>query len=323
VPKGILKPLLRKGVPPEHRREVWWSVLGCDARRERAPGSYSQYLGKALSWKTTEEIERDLPRTFPNHRRFRTAAGRAELRNVLRAFASHSPAVQYCQGLNFIAGLLLVVFLDEERAFWALVCAVDTLGVEGYYTEGMTLLRADISVLALVLSKKCPKVARTFQENGVELLSICSEWYITWFAKCLPVATILRVWDTLFFEGFKVLFRVALGVFKCVEPEVLQFPTFDAIMERAKRWPRCMVQHNELLKASFFGIPVLRRKDLLQARDQALCKVEVEDREHRRRSRDARERQQAEARQTAAAAREQMQRADLLTKATKDVATSL
>lgn len=286
VPKASLKALLRKGLPREHRAEVWWSVLGCDERRALSPWSYAQYVAKArdeLDVKAAETIERDLRRTFPNHRRFRTAAGQGELRNVLRAFAQHAPRVQYCQGLNFIAGMLLIVFEDEERAFWAMACAVEALDVEGYYTEGMTLLRADLQVLAGVLQAKCPKVAHALSARGVDLLSVCSEWYLTWFAKSLPASTILRVWDTLFYEGFKVLFRVAVGVFKVVEPEILRCGSFDDVMERAKDWPRRMVAHNELLKASFAGIPGLRRQDLVRAREGALCAIEREDAAGRRR----------------------------------------
>lgn len=292
LPKSALKALLRKGVPTEHRREVWWSVLGCEARRKRSLRSYAQYLEAAnevLIVKTAEEIDRDLQRTYPNHQKFRELAGQAELRNVLRAFAHHSPRVQYCQGLNYIAALMLIVFVEEETAFWGLVCAVEALGAESYYTEGMTLLRADMYALAGVLEQQCPKVAKAFAANKIELISICSEWFITWFAKSLPVPTILRVWDTLFFEGFKILFRVALGVFKLVESEIVSCTSFEDIMERAKDWPRCMVNHNELLKASFKGVPGLRRKDLLRTRDTALCRVEREDVEKQRRVKEARE----------------------------------
>jgi len=293
MPKKALKAMLRKGVPAEHRKEVWWSVLGCEARRKQAPRSYAQHLDQArqgVAVKTAEEIERDLQRTFPNHRKFRAASGQAELRNVLSAFAHHSPRVQYCQGLNFIAALLLTVLKEEELAFWALVSAIETLGVERYYTEGMTLLRADMRAMGALLERKCPKVARTFSSMGVDLMSVCSEWFITWFAKSLPVSTTLRVWDTLFFEGFKVLFRVAIGVFKLVEPEILRCTSFEDVMEQAKAWPRHMVKHNELLKASFNGVPGFRRTDLLQVRDDALCRVEREDEEQRRRQIETRER---------------------------------
>ncbi|CAJ1366400.1 unnamed protein product [Effrenium voratum] len=40
-----------------------------------------------------------------------------------------------------------------------------------------------------------------------------------------------------------------MGIFKLVEQEVLRCQSFDNVMERAKRWPRGLVQHNELLKA--------------------------------------------------------------------------
>jgi hypothetical protein len=285
LPKTRLKALLRKGVPAEHRAEVWWSVLGCESRRENASCSFAGLLAQDLPLKTRDEIERDLSRTFPSNRMFKAKAahGRGQLRRVLRAFAIFNQRVQYCQGLNFIAALLLIVFCDEERAFWALVGAIDYLGVEEYYTEGMTLLRADMVVLSSVLERKCPKVARAFRVSGVELMSFCSEWYITWFSRCLPVSTILRVWDTLFFEGFKVLFRVALGVFKRTEQEILRCGSFENIMESSKSWPRCMIEHNELIKASFRGVSALRRKDLLQARLLAYEKIAIEDEEHRRR----------------------------------------
>lgn len=303
LPRKLLKAMLRKGIPSERRREVWWNVLGCEARQQTSSGTYAKFVCAELPGRTATEIENDLARTFPNHAKFRTAAGRGELRNVLRAYASYSPEVQYCQGLNFIAALLIIVFLDEEQAFWALVCAIDSLGVQSYYMDGMTLLRVDMQVLSNVLAQKCPKVSNSFQKNNVELMPICAEWYLTWFSRCLPIPTVLRVWDTLFLEGFKVLFRIALGLFKRVENQVLQCDGFDAIMENSKYWPRCMVEHNELLKAGFRGVPALRRRDLIQARDTALNLISEEDEAQRRRLSARREglKQEAAAREDALA----------------------
>jgi len=281
--KAALKTLLRKGVPGEHRGEVWWSILGCEARRTKAPRSYQEYVAENLDSKVSESIVRDLTRTYPNHRKFRSPAGRDELHRVLHAFARHAPRICYCQGLNFIAALFLIVLNDEERAFWALACAMESLGVEGYYVDHMALLRADMRVLDEVLALRCPKTSRCLQTQKVDLTSICSEWYLTWFAKCMPVSTTLRVWDALFFEGFKVLFRVSVGIFKRVEAEILGCPGFDQIMEKAKLWPRRQVEHNELLKVSFQSVQPLRRRDLVQARDNALFLVECEDRDRQSR----------------------------------------
>lgn len=44
------------------------------------------------------------------------------------------------------------------------------------------------------------------------------------------------------------------------------------------------MEHNELLKASFQGLPFLRRRALVSARDAALCRIEREDAERVRRA---------------------------------------
>lgn len=57
----------------------------------------------------------------------------------------------------------------QEQAFWTLVCAFDALGVEGYYTDRMVLLRADIQVLTQFMKLKCPKVAKDGSGFGVKV----------------------------------------------------------------------------------------------------------------------------------------------------------
>lgn len=57
-----------------------------------------------------QEIEADLDRVFINGiARVNTSAGTASMRRVLRAYSLRNPSVGYCQGMNFIAGLLLQV----------------------------------------------------------------------------------------------------------------------------------------------------------------------------------------------------------------------
>ena len=42
------------------------------------------------------------------------------LTQVLKTYAFYNPEIEYCQGMNFIVGFLLMVFNDEETAFKAL-----------------------------------------------------------------------------------------------------------------------------------------------------------------------------------------------------------
>lgn len=279
--KHQLKLLYRNGVPHKKRAEVWWQVLGCEARRQQLPDAYEKYSAEALDPKVVGEIQRDLARTLPTHRMFKTEAGREKLRSVLHAFACHYPRVRYCQGVNFIAALLLIVFDKAERAFWALACALEMLDIEGYYVEGMMLLRADMCALDSLLPRK---IALHFQQQNTDLMHICSGWFITWFATTLPVLTVMRVWDALFFEGYKVLFRVALGIFKLSEPKILRCHNFEEVMKEAKRCPQDQVDYDELLRISFVTtLQPLRRRNILRFRDEAYTRIETEERDRFRR----------------------------------------
>lgn len=56
------------------------------------------------------EIENDIDRVFINGKSLvNTAQGITTLRRLLRAYSIHNRAIGYCQGMNFVAGLLLEV----------------------------------------------------------------------------------------------------------------------------------------------------------------------------------------------------------------------
>ena len=53
-------------------------------------------------------------------------AGRSALRRLLLAYAAHNENTGYCQALNFLGGMLLLVTgMREEDAFWLLLALVE------------------------------------------------------------------------------------------------------------------------------------------------------------------------------------------------------
>ena len=68
-------------------------------------------------------IGKDLSRTVPGNSEFMLSpsSGKNRLFNVLKAYTAYDPQVGYCQGMNFIASMLLRVIPDQEDAFWAFV----------------------------------------------------------------------------------------------------------------------------------------------------------------------------------------------------------
>ena len=63
---------------------------------------------------------------------------------------------------------------------------------------------------------------------------ICSKWFICVYCEVLPVETVLRIWDAVFYEGSKILFRVALGLLKLNKDRLLTKTDFAALIEEFK-----------------------------------------------------------------------------------------
>jgi hypothetical protein len=127
-----LKPLVRKGIPAEHRAVAWHILSGADARQRAAPvGYYKELCQQVAPYDLQQTIDDDLhPSLFPlrtTQPLFQSPYGLDALRRLLRAWALHNPAASYWRGLNCIAGFLLVVMgtAREEEAFWTLVCLLE------------------------------------------------------------------------------------------------------------------------------------------------------------------------------------------------------
>ena len=48
------------------------------------------------------------------------------LKNILLAYSVRNPQVGYCQSMNFLCAMLLL-YLEEEQAFWVLAALVEVL----------------------------------------------------------------------------------------------------------------------------------------------------------------------------------------------------
>jgi Rab-GTPase-TBC domain len=120
-----------------------------------------------------DQVVKDVPRTFPLESAM-DAEKCAALHRVLVAYASHNPQVGYCQGMNFIAGLLLL-HMPEEDAFWGLVRMVQEI-MPGYFDIDMRGALLDQQATHLLLQEHFPTVLQHCRRHNVDMALITSQW---------------------------------------------------------------------------------------------------------------------------------------------------
>jgi len=281
---------IRKGIPPEYRGGAWFFYAGGPAKLAAHPGLYKSLVIQSSSLHTTDSeiIERDLHRTFPDCALFRPPECRDSklietpiiqaLRRVLRAFAYYCPRVGYCQSINFITGIFLL-FMDEERAFWMLFITTQEYlpGVHDVNLEGANV---DQAVLCMLIKETQPAIwsklgggledpdAQTIEDIAITpppVTLVTASWFMSMFCGILPWETLLRVWDCFFFEGSKILFKIALTIFKYGEQEILAVTEPTMIFQVVQSLPKRLINAGELLEACFrrrspLGDPITQRQ---------------------------------------------------------------
>jgi len=126
-------------------------------------------------------------------------AMRQALRRLLVTYADYNPSVGYCQSLNFIAAVFLLV-ADEEGAFWLLVALCRRV-VPDYHTHQMTGLRIDTQLFSSMVAQCLPSLDSHFAELQVPTEILASQWWLCMYANILPTSTLLRVWDAVLSGG--------------------------------------------------------------------------------------------------------------------------
>ncbi|KAM4621972.1 TBC1 domain family member 2A isoform 2-T2 [Polymixia lowei] len=227
-PSPELKSLLRAGVPREYRQQVWRWVVRARTRsiRERHPQRYEQLCEKSRTspHPASRQIQLDLHRTLTTNQHFSSPSSPAlqQLQRVLLAFSWQNPAIGYCQGLNRLAAIALLVLQSEDDAFWCLVAVVEAIMPQDYYTKNLSASQADQRVLKGFMAEKLPRLTAHFEEHNIDVSLITFNWFLVVFVESLPSDILLRVWDAFLYEGTKVIFRYALALFKYKEDDILK-----------------------------------------------------------------------------------------------------
>eukprot|EP01101_Sappina_pedata_P008166 TRINITY_DN4481_c0_g1_i1.p1 TRINITY_DN4481_c0_g1~~TRINITY_DN4481_c0_g1_i1.p1 ORF type:complete len:753 (+),score=220.73 TRINITY_DN4481_c0_g1_i1:223-2481(+) len=160
------------------------------------------------------DIEKDLERTFPDHSYFSGKQGRDALRRVLIAYSRRNPSIGYCQSMNFLAGfLLLVMNSDEEKAFHVLCYVIEDILWE-YFGKSMFGVNVDQRIFESDLKRTDPELCSALDRCHLTSSMITVKWHVSLYLNCLPMETVVRLWDVILLEGPQIIVTTSLSIFR-------------------------------------------------------------------------------------------------------------
>ncbi|XP_021503389.1 TBC1 domain family member 1 isoform X1 [Meriones unguiculatus] len=229
-----------QGVPRHHRGEVWKFLAEQFHLKHPFPSKqqpkdvpYKELLKKLTSQQHAILI--DLGRTFPTHPYFsaQLGAGQLSLYNILKAYSLLDQEVGYCQGLSFVAGILLL-HMSEEEAFKMLKFLMFDMGLRKQYRPDMIILQIQMYQLSRLLHDYHRDLYNHLEEHEIGPSLYAAPWFLTVFASQFPLGFVARVFDMIFLQGSEVIFKVALSLLGSHKPLILQHENLETIVDFIK-----------------------------------------------------------------------------------------
>ncbi|CAJ0598817.1 unnamed protein product [Cylicocyclus nassatus] len=236
----------RKGIPPSVRGKAWKYLCGATYQMEVSPNRtvFDRCIEQVGDPKWIDDIEKDLNRQFPNHEMFSRYGkygdgGKDDLFQLLKAWTVLHPEEGYCQGQAPVASVLLM-HMPLKDAFYCFVQICHRY-LPDYYSPGLEAVQVDGDILVQLLKDKSKISYQHLKKHNVEPVLYMVEWFMCIFCRTLPWPTVLRVWDMFLCEGAKVLFKVALVLFKYglgTKEQCKQYPDLHSIVTRLRNLPQ-------------------------------------------------------------------------------------
>ena len=164
---------------------------------------------------TNDIINLDIIRAFPGA----SNEEKDSMASILRCYAVTNPEVEYCQGMNFIAGMFYMISKDEALSFTMLCTLIDNFNLSNLFKHDVPLLRTYFYKMNRLLALFIPKLHIHFFEEGINVSYFSSSWFITIFTYIIEFTKdqkiprlLLLIFDGFLTKGIQSLFKSSLFI---------------------------------------------------------------------------------------------------------------
>ncbi|OBS80883.1 hypothetical protein A6R68_20920 [Neotoma lepida] len=271
---------LSTGIPKEWRRKVWLTLA--DHYLHSIAIDWAKTLRFTFNERSNPDddsmgiqIVKDLHRTgCSSYCGQEAEQDRVVLKRVLLAYARWNKNVGYCQGFNILAALILEVMEGSEGdALKIMIYLIDKVLPESYFVNNLRALSVDMAVFRDLLRMKLPELSQHLdalqrtanKESGggyePPLTNVFTmQWFLTLFATCLPNHTVLKIWDSVFFEGSEIILRVSLAIWAKLGEQIECCETADEFYSTMGRLTQEMLENDLLQSHELMQLAELREK---------------------------------------------------------------
>lgn len=238
-----LEDTVKAGIPRHKRGEIWQFLAEQHCHHLNAVINICEDIDLTMPYEdllkqlTSHQhaILIDLGRTFPNHPYYSQPLGPGQLAlfNLLKAYSLLDREVGYCQGLSFVAGILLL-HMNEERAFSMMKHILFHLGFRRQYKPDMIALQIQMYQLSRLVHDHQRDIYNHFEKYDINPTLYAAPWFLTLYASQFPLGFVARLFDLIFLQGVEAVFKVALVLLASHRELLLHCHGFEAIMEFLK-----------------------------------------------------------------------------------------
>ena len=166
-----------------------------------------------------ERIKEDIERTFSEVPLFSSFC-KGRLLTLLQEYSKNDTEIGYCQGMNYLAGLLIFFISDDElalRAFSALMSYWREL-----YIKGMPKLFDLLEQLNSQMSEIIPEVHQHLTKHEIQLNGLFSHVFLTAFTYHVPFPLAVKIFDLFLLDGESALINCVLNMLKLMKERIME-----------------------------------------------------------------------------------------------------